>query len=76
MDRTIHNNAELFDELLAILNTHRDEPGVTESLEYLKAAISLRPQNRFQARQDVDFDSLAGDSLFRELVGSRKQGMS
>ena len=38
------------------------------ALELLKAAIDLRPQNRFQARLDADFQSLAEDPRFRELV--------
>ncbi len=38
------------------------------ALELLKTAIDLRPQNRFQARQDPDFQSLAADLRFRELV--------
>jgi len=39
------------------------------ALELLKVAVSLRPQNRFQARQDPDFESLVGNPRFRELVG-------
>jgi hypothetical protein len=38
MDYTIDNNAKLFDELLEILNKHRDEPGVAAAIEDLKAA--------------------------------------
>jgi len=41
---------------------------VEAALEHLKAAVDLRPQNRFQARQDPDFGSLAGNLRFRELV--------
>jgi tetratricopeptide (TPR) repeat protein len=39
------------------------------ALELLKVAVDLRPQNRFQARQDPDFQSLAGNPHFQELVG-------
>jgi len=39
------------------------------ALEVLQVAVDLRPQNRFQARQDPDFESLAGNPRFRELVG-------
>jgi tetratricopeptide (TPR) repeat protein len=39
------------------------------ALELLKVAVDLRPQNRFQARQDPDFESLVGNPRFRELVG-------
>jgi hypothetical protein len=38
MDYTISNNAKLFDELLQVLNSHQNEPGVVEALEDLKAA--------------------------------------
>lgn len=41
-----------------------------EALEQLKAAIVLRPQNRFQARRDADFRPLAGDPRFLSLVTS------
>ena len=40
-----------------------------EALEHLRAAIHLRPQNRFQARQDADFENLAGDPRFTGLLG-------
>jgi hypothetical protein len=38
MDYTISNNAKLFDELLAVLGRHHDEPGVAEALDDLKSA--------------------------------------
>jgi tetratricopeptide (TPR) repeat protein len=38
------------------------------ALEHLKAAIILRPQNRFQARQDPDFKPLSADDRFRALL--------
>ncbi len=38
------------------------------ALEHLKAAIALRPENRFQARHDDDFHSLRDDPQFRQLV--------
>lgn len=41
------------------------------ALELLKTAIGLRPQNRLQARQDPDFQSLLEDARFGELVRSR-----
>jgi tetratricopeptide (TPR) repeat protein len=39
------------------------------ALELLKAAVDLQPRNRFQARYDPDFRSLAGNPRFQELVG-------
>ncbi|MGH9355062.1 MAG: TPR end-of-group domain-containing protein [Terriglobia bacterium] len=38
------------------------------ALEQLKKSIELRPQSRFQARQDEDFEALAADSRFQSLV--------
>src|SRR5215469_5129037 len=38
------------------------------ALEQLKTAIALRPQNRFQARHDADFETLASDPRFLSLV--------
>jgi len=47
--------------------------GSTEAaLEQLKAAIILRPENRFQAREDEDFQVLATDPRFRRLVSSKE----
>lgn len=38
------------------------------ALEHLKKSIDLRPQNRFQARQDEDFHVLSPDHRFQSLV--------
>ena len=38
------------------------------ALKRLKEAITLRPENRIQARTDEDFQALATDARFRELV--------
>jgi tetratricopeptide (TPR) repeat protein len=38
------------------------------ALEHLKAAIVLRPQNRFQARHDPDFQPISADERFRALM--------
>lgn len=40
------------------------------ALEHLQAAITLRPQNRFQARHDEDFEALRSDARFQALVYS------
>ncbi len=42
------------------------------ALQHLKEAITLRPQNRIQARRDEDFQPLASDARFRELVFASK----
>jgi tetratricopeptide (TPR) repeat protein len=38
------------------------------ALQRLKEAITLRPENRIQARSDEDFQPLASDARFKELV--------
>jgi tetratricopeptide (TPR) repeat protein len=38
------------------------------ALSHLETAIRLRPQNRIQARQDEDFQDLAGDPRFARLL--------
>ena len=38
------------------------------ALQHLREAIILRPQNRIQARRDEDFQAMAIDPRFRELV--------
>jgi tetratricopeptide (TPR) repeat protein len=39
-----------------------------QALQYLKQAIQQRPENRFQALRDSDFESLHEDADFRQLV--------
>ena len=39
-----------------------------DALQNLKEAIALRPQNRILAKRDEDFQPLAADARFRELV--------
>jgi tetratricopeptide (TPR) repeat protein len=47
--------------------------GNTESaLLHLKRAIEIRPENRFMARSDPDFELLAQNSRFQEMVRSQK----
>jgi tetratricopeptide (TPR) repeat protein len=38
------------------------------ALQHLKEAINLRPENRIQAKRDQDFQGLATDARFKELV--------
>jgi tetratricopeptide (TPR) repeat protein len=42
------------------------------ALQHLRKAITLRPQNRIQARRDEDFQPLATDARFKELVFASK----
>jgi tetratricopeptide (TPR) repeat protein len=43
--------------------------GDTEAaLEHLRASILLRPQNRFQARHDPDFQPISADNRFQALL--------
>jgi tetratricopeptide (TPR) repeat protein len=39
------------------------------AVEHLKASILLRPQNRFQARHDPDFEPISADIRFQALLG-------
>jgi tetratricopeptide (TPR) repeat protein len=41
---------------------------VEESLKKLNQAIQLNPANRFQARSDTDFNNMADDPRFTELL--------
>jgi len=46
-------------------------PGNTDAaLSHLKASISLRSENRFQARHDEDLKSLFSDPRFQQLLRS------
>jgi len=54
--------------LYALAAAHALKGNREEALEHLQAAISLRPQNRFQARHDADFQPLAGDPRFLSLI--------
>ena len=52
----------------ALAAAHALQGNADTAIEHLKAAIELRPQNRFQARRDEDFQVLAGDPRFQTLV--------
>ena len=41
---------------------------VESSLKHLRESIRLNPQNRFQARNDSDFQNMADDPRFTELL--------
>lgn len=68
-DRSSPNREEIRYALAAAFAL---EGNADSALEHLKAAIALRPGNRFQARLDEDFQSLAGDGRFRELTQPEK----
>ena len=52
----------------ALAAAHALRGDVESALEHLKAATESRPANRFRARNDEDFRSLASDPRFRRLV--------
>ena len=51
---------------LAILNSITGQ--AEECLDHLRQAIELNPQNRIQARSDTDFNDMADDPRFTELL--------
>ena len=51
---------------LAILNSITGQ--AEECLDHLRRAIDLNPQNRIQARSDTDFNDMADDPRFTELL--------
>lgn len=52
----------------ALAAAHALQGNTEAALEHLKAAIALGPKNRFHARHDEDFGSLAGDPRFKRLT--------
>ncbi len=60
----------------ALAAAHALQGNADAALEHLKAAIELRPQNRFQVRQDEDFQSLTADPRFKSLVLSEDSRIS
>lgn len=51
---------------LAMLSCMADRP--EEALRHLRRAIELNPRNRIQARNDGDFQNMADDPRFTELL--------
>ncbi len=51
---------------LALLGSMTDN--ALDCIEHLREAIRLNPQNRFQARGDSDFQNVADDPRFTELL--------
>jgi tetratricopeptide (TPR) repeat protein len=59
------------DEIQYALAAARSLQGNVEAaLEHLKTAITLRPENRFLAQHDGDFEPLRSDPRFRSLLRS------
>lgn len=52
----------------ALAAAHALQGNTDVAFEHLKAAIALRPENRFQARHDEDFEPLRADPRFRGLI--------
>ena len=52
----------------ALAATHALRGEIDAALEHLQAAVTLRPENRFHARRDDDFQCLATDPRFRRLM--------
>jgi len=52
----------------ALAAAHARQGNTEAAIEHLGAAVSLRPQNRIQARYDEDFQGLISDSRFRRLL--------
>jgi len=69
LDKAHHQEPLREDVCYALAASYALQGKAERALELLKVAFDLRPQNRFQARQDPDFRSLAGDPRFQELVG-------
>ena len=55
----------------ALAAAHALQGNADAALQHLKVAVTLRPQNGFQARGDDDFRSLASDPRFQRLVGMK-----
>lgn len=53
----------------ALAAAHARQGNAGVALEHLSAAIALRPDNRFHARRDQDFRSLAANPRFMQLLG-------
>jgi tetratricopeptide (TPR) repeat protein len=61
-----NSSAEYAHYGLAVLNSITGQ--AEECLDHLHRAIELNPQNRIQARSDTDFNDMADDPRFTELL--------
>jgi len=57
---------------MAVLSCIAERP--EEALRHLQKAIELNPQNRIQARNDSDFQNMADDPRFTELLYPEAMG--
>ena len=68
LDKALRSAPKLEHIRYALAAAHSLRGDAESALRHLKEAIHLRPQNRVQARNDEDFQALATDVRFRELV--------
>src|SRR5215472_16476301 len=61
LEKAHHQEPGREDVCYALAASYALQGNAEGALELLKVAVDIRPQNRFQARQDPDFRSLAGD---------------
>lgn len=57
----------------ALAAAHAVEGNADAAFEHLKAAIAMRPENRFLARHDEDLEPLRADPRFRELMQAERE---
>jgi tetratricopeptide (TPR) repeat protein len=68
LDRLLKGNPKAEFVLYGLAALHCLTGHVEESLKTLDEAIQLKPALRFQARNDTDFQNLAEDPRFTELL--------
>ena len=61
-----HRTHDHVQYMLALAHALRDD--VETAVEHLVRAIALNPNNRLQAKQEPDFDSIRGTQLFLDAV--------
>ena len=61
-----HRTHDHVQYMLALAHALRDD--VETAVEHLMRAIALNPNNRLQAKQEPDFDSIRGTQLFLNAV--------
>jgi outer membrane protein assembly factor BamD (BamD/ComL family) len=61
-----HRTHDHIQYMLALAHALRDD--IETAVEHLTRAIALNPNNRLQAKQEPDFDSIRGTQLFLDAV--------